>query len=68
MLYMIFQSGQEPVLIQRIVIGFKAILEMFLLNEETKILEINFCQGLDLQMNNYFPSMTKITLFCDKDV
>ena len=27
MLYMIFQYGREPVLIQRILIGFEAILE-----------------------------------------
>ncbi len=30
MLYMIFQSDLEPVLIQRIVIGFEAILEKLL--------------------------------------
>ena len=31
MLYMIFQHGLEPVLIQRILIGFEAILEINLI-------------------------------------
>ncbi len=39
MLYIIFQSGWEPVLIQWIVIGFEAILEKYLKHYQIRHLE-----------------------------
>ena len=57
MLYMIFQSGLEPVLIQWIVIGFKAILEKklsakenFQYNFEQWVLKKIFCLTGDAKL------------------
>ena len=48
MLYMIFKYGLEPVLIQRILIGLKAILEKIFLND---ILKIFYLIDLDRELS-----------------
>ncbi len=69
---MIFQYGLEPVLIQRIVIGFKAILEIVLQKSENNILRffklLQMCDGVKIINNSKQRKEQKtVRQYCSKE-